>query len=212
MQCPLCRTSDSSPFFEDSFRPYFQCRTCSLVFVPSSYYLSRQEEKARYDTHVNNPKDPGYRRFLSRLYDPLVKLLAPGSSGLDFGSGPGPTLSVMLEEAGFTMSLFDRFYANDPGVLQVTYDFITSTEVVEHLYHPLVEFDGLWECLKPGGYLGIMTKQVCNREAFATWHYIRDLTHVCFFSQATFIWLARHFSASVRFIGNDVVILQKQKA
>ncbi len=219
MPCPLCSTPSPSLFFEDSRRPYFQCQTCGLIFVPSAHYLSPHEEKARYDTHQNDPHDPGYRRFLARLQVPLVQLLERdkhqawsrelGPRGLDFGSGPGPTLSVMLEESGCTMSLFDRFYANDPSVLQESYDFITATEVVEHLHEPGRECDRLWGCLKPGGYLGIMTKRAGDRKAFATWHYIRDLTHVCFFSRATFVWLARRWSASVRFIGNDVVILQK---
>ena len=68
------------------------------MFVPRSYHLSAADEKAQYDLHENDPNDPGYRAFLDRLAGPLDKRLAPHSHGLDFGCGPGPTLSVMLEE------------------------------------------------------------------------------------------------------------------
>jgi len=51
----------------------------------------------------NSPDDPRYRAFLSRLFIPLNERIAPESCGLDFGSGPGPTLSVMFEEQGHTM-------------------------------------------------------------------------------------------------------------
>jgi len=45
--------------------------------------------------------DPRYRRFLARLAEPLIAHLPKGARGLDFGCGPGPTLSLMLREAGF---------------------------------------------------------------------------------------------------------------
>jgi cyclopropane fatty-acyl-phospholipid synthase-like methyltransferase len=167
--------------------------------------LSEAEEKSRYDTHQNDPADSGYRRFLSRTFLPMQARLAPGSCGLDFGSGPGPTLSLMFQEAGHHVAIYDRFYAPDPSVFDTTYDFITATEVVEHLQHPLAELDRLWGCLKPGGTLGIMTKLVLDRERFATWHYKNDLTHICFFSQATFRWLARRWQANVEFVDQDVV-------
>ena len=53
-----------------------------------------------------------YREFLSRLeHPPNVPKLPAAAEGLDFGSGPGPTLSVMLEEQGYRMSLYDPFFA-----------------------------------------------------------------------------------------------------
>ena len=42
----------------------------------------------------------------------------------------------MFEEMGHTVALYDYFYANDPFVLHHLYDFITATEVVEHLHNP----------------------------------------------------------------------------
>lgn len=207
--CPLCFAEQVFLFFQDSVREYFQCSTCSLTFVPPDYFLSAEEEKARYDTHKNSPDDPGYRKFLSRLFDPLYPLLAPGSRGLDFGSGPGPTLSLMFEEHGHAMLLYDSFYAPHPTALHKTYDFITATEVLEHLHLPGQDLNGLWDCLNPGGYLGIMTKLAPTKDRFANWYYKKDPTHVSFFSRSTFEWLAVQWQTNATIIGDDVVIFRK---
>lgn len=207
--CPLCGGLENDSFHRDRRREYDRCRTCRLVFVPPRYYLSRQEEKAEYDRHQNRPDDPGYRQFLSRLFLPLQERLRPGSQGLDFGSGPGPTLSVILTEAGHKVALYDPFYAHDPTVLTHRYDFITASEVVEHLHHPGPQLDHLYRLLRPCGLLGIMTKRVLDRAKFADWHYKNDPTHVCFFSEATFVWLAERWNAHLDIVAPDVVLIRK---
>ena len=208
--CPLCEAPDSRLFFRDKLRAYFRCDVCDLIFVPPEYFLSPSEEKKRYDLHRNSPHDEKYRAFLDRLFRPLQKRLAPGRRGLDFGSGPGPTLSVMFEEAGYPMTLYDAFYAKDAAALEKQYDFITATEVLEHLHDPKRELECLWQCLKPGGILGVMTKLALGAEAFAGWHYKNDETHVCFFSGATFRWWAASWQAEVAFEGQDVIFFRKK--
>jgi hypothetical protein len=209
MTCPLCQSDAVSEFHEDERRCYLRCTDCSLVFVPEQYFLSPAAEKAEYDLHENKPDDPGYRRFLSRVYEPMLRRVEPNSHGLDFGSGPGPTLSVMLAEAGHRMAIYDIFYADERSVLERQYDFITTTEVVEHLRTPRQTLQMVWSCLTPGGILGIMTKLVIDQEAFAAWHYKNDPTHVCFYSGSTFEWIADWLNADLEFIGNDVIILEK---
>lgn len=207
--CPLCGSEGSDPFHRDARREYFRCRRCALVFVPPAYFLAPADEKAHYDLHENDDGDPDYRRFLSRLAEPLQRQLTPGQRGLDFGSGPGPTLSKMLSENGFPTTIYDPFYAPDAGVWQRRYDFITASEVVEHLHDPQFELDRLWSRIRPGGVLGIMTKRVYDQDAFATWHYKNDPTHVIFFCEATFDWLSRSWSAELQVVGPDVVLFRK---
>ena len=189
-----------------------RCQVCSLVFVPPCQYVSAEEEKSRYDLHQNSPGDQGYRSFLSRLFIPMQKCLAPESCGLDFGCGPQPTLSVMFKEAGHFMTTFDYFYERVPSVFEKQYDFITATEVVEHLHNPRKELERLWACLKQWGRLGLMTKLAPDDNAFSFWHYKNDLTHVCFFSQATFQWLALQWDADMTFADKDVVLFHKKNA
>ena len=215
--CPLCGDTRVSPYHRDRRRDYLTCATCELVFVPPDQHLPAAEEKAYYDLHDNSPDDPGYRRFLLRLFTPLARRLAPGARGLDFGSGPGPTLSGMFEAAGHAVALYDPHYAPDRSVLSHRYDFITLSEVAEHLARPGRELDRLWARLEPGGWLAIMTKRVRDRQAFATWHYIADPTHVAFFSEATFRWLAARWSAmgtpaTLVIAGDDVVLIGKADA
>lgn len=207
--CPLCHSEDSDSFFEDKKRIYLRCLHCYLVFVPKRYWLSPEEEKATYDLHQNDPADPGYRQFLSRLSTPLLKQLDPNQKGLDFGCGPGPTLSFLLESQGHQVDLYDPFYHDDPSVFDKNYDFICTTEVVEHMHDPGKSFESMFKMLNRGGWLGIMTKLVMDGHAFSQWHYIRDMTHICFYSRSTFEYLARCFDARLHFIGKDVILLQK---
>lgn len=210
LSCPLCSGSTIGHYHRDARRDYWQCSECDLVFVERSQHLSHEAEKAVYDCHENSPQDVGYRRFLSRLFSPLSERLRPGARGLDFGCGPGPTLSVMFEEAGHPMALYDVYYAPDSRVLAGRYDFITTTEVVEHLSEPGQVLEQLAGLLEADGWLGIMTKRVQSHESFVRWHYILDPTHVSFFSETTFTWLGRHLNMRVEFPEADVVLLSKQ--
>jgi hypothetical protein len=222
--CPLCHGEQTAEIYRDrsrsvasgghssapqSQRSYHRCDRCNLIFVLPSSFLSLVAEKAEYDRHQNYADDPGYRRFLGRLAEPLLARLAPSSDGLDFGSGPGPTLSVMLEEAGHVVALYDPFYAKNATAFERRYDFITATEVVEHLGQPQLELDRLWSCLRPGGVLGLMTKLSRDDAAFARWHYKSDRTHICFFSVQTFEWLAARWQAELTILGQDVILLHK---
>ncbi len=206
--CPLCSANHILPLYVDRWREYVRCVACQLAFVPPAFHLSPSDEKAVYDQHQNSPSDHRYRKFLSRLFDPVHSRIAPGSHGLDFGSGPGPTLSVMFEEAGHHMAIYDPYYAPDTAPVALQYDFVTASEVVEHFYNPGEELRRLWSCLKPGGLLGIMTKLLLDREAFADWHYKNDRTHVSFFSRETFAWLAADWNAELVFVGDDVILLR----
>lgn len=208
--CPLCQSSDTHFWYQDKKRSYQHCPQCDLVFVDRSQHLSHDDEKSVYDLHENNDQDMGYREFLSRMADPVRQRVPAGSHGLDFGCGPGPVLAQMFRETGYKMNTFDVYYANQPDVMTQQYDFITSTEVFEHLSAPATVLEQLSAILKSGGYLGIMTKRVTSQEAFASWHYKNDPTHITFFSENSFHWIARHYRMTLEIISQDVVILQKK--
>lgn len=207
--CPLC-THESDFFHEDARRRYFRCAQCRLVFADRLSLPTKSEEKCHYDHHQNDPSDPRYRQFLSRMFLPLQERLIPGSQGLDFGCGPGPALSQMFIEAGHPTRTYDPIYAADPSALQARYGFITATEVAEHFHFPGREFDRLWSLLKPGGWLGIMTKRVTDLQSFQSWHYKLDPTHVAFFAVETFAWLAGRWKAEWIIAGDDVVLFRRQ--
>jgi 2-polyprenyl-3-methyl-5-hydroxy-6-metoxy-1,4-benzoquinol methylase len=209
LHCPLCAARENAPFHRDARRVYLRCGRCELVFVPPIHFLSPGQEKAEYDLHQNNVDDPGYRRFLARLAEPLLAKLSTASRGMDFGCGPGPALAAMMQEAGHKVTLYDPFYYPHDECFSRSYQFITATEVVEHLHAPGRELERLWALLEPGGYLGVMTKLVLDAEAFARWHYKNDPTHVCFFSDETWNWWAALKGAELERMGADVALLRK---
>lgn len=206
--CVLCGGS-LSHFYQDNRRSYSVCDCCELVQVPSCEHLSAEDEKAIYDLHENSPDDSGYRRFLSRAFKPVTEHLDAGAKGLDFGCGPGPVLSEMFDEVGYPCSNYDLYYFPDRSVLEARYDFITATEVIEHLSQPRKVLGQLWGILESGGVLAIMTKRWLSKDAFASWHYKNDMTHIIFFNEATFIWVAQWLDAELIVEGADVVLLKK---
>jgi hypothetical protein len=208
--CPLCHHPNPRPFFSDANRAYRWCPVCALIFTVREDLLAPKDEKARYDLHENNPQDLHYRRFLSQFLEPLVERIGPPPlKGLDFGSGPGPTLSVMLEDMGYEMHLYDSYYARKPDALLQTYDFVTCTETIEHFYSPGKEWERLLKLVRPGGWLGFMTRLIDDPSAFPQWYYKNDDTHVSFFSRQTFHYLADRDGLSLEFIADNVILLQK---
>lgn len=215
--CPLCGGRDAALFHREDRagvlpRDYLRCPACALVFVPAAFHLSPAAEKAEYDRHRNDPADPGYRRFLAGLAEPLAARLAPGARGFDFGCGPGPALSTLLAEAGFECADFDPLYRPDPTVFERAHDFIASTEVFEHLARPGEVLTRLVALLKPGGLLAVMTGRVRDRAAFARWNYTRDPTHIAFYSDATFAFIACRWGLEATFAAPTVVLLRRPSA
>jgi cyclopropane fatty-acyl-phospholipid synthase-like methyltransferase len=190
-------------------RDYWRCGRCEARFLDPGQLPSADEERAHYRHHRNDPDDPGYRAFLSKLARPLLEKLRPGSQGLDYGSGPGPALARMLEEVGHDMALFDPFFFPDRSVLETTYDVIVCTETAEHFHRPGDEFLRLDRLLRPGGWLGVMTCFQTDDSHFASWHYRRDPTHVVFYRESTMRHLAAMRGWTCEIPTKDVALMRK---
>ncbi len=207
--CPLCKAIKTSFFYRDRYRTYFRCMNCALIFVSRGDLLPPDQEKARYDLHQNNPEDEGYHQFLNQFVQPLLKWIGyPPQHGLDFGSGPGPVLGLILEKQGFKMSLYDPYYSPDPAVLDNSYDFVTCTETIEHFNNPDKDWGLLLSLLKPGAWLGIMTQLVEDPQDFPRMHYINDRTHVSFFSRHTFQYLADRDNLHLEIEADNLIFLK----
>ena len=213
--CPLCLDSHPAIWAADSRRSYYRCPNCYLIFADRNSLLSSKQEKAVYEQHENHIEDLGYRKFLSRIALPMLNKfsLAANSNiiGLDFGCGPGPALAAMFNEAGLKTVVYDPYFANDKSVLTKQYDFVTCTEAIEHFYQPHKEWQLLVNLVREGGYLGIMTKLARDLDSFKQWHYKNDPTHVSFFSQQTFLFLAKRDGLDIEFVANDAILFTKQK-
>ncbi len=188
MSCPLC-FHGSNPLFEN----YFHCPQCDLRFLDPKYHLTPEQEKQRYLSHNNDVTDKRYQKFVSPLVDEVKAHCVQGSCGLDFGSGSGPVLAMLLKENGYQVEMYDPYFCPNPSVLEKYYDFIVSCEVIEHFYSPHVEFTKLKKLLKNGGVLGVMTSIYSEEIDFENWYYRRDPSHVVFYSKKTLQWIAKSF-------------------
>jgi hypothetical protein len=210
--CPLCEGDALLPLPVPP-QMYFHCQRCDLRFLSPSERLNAQHEKERYAAHNNDVDDLGYQRFLEPLFREIKARVSPNSIGLDFGAGPGPALARMFEISGHSMSLYDPFFWPDRGALvNQTYDFVTASEVVEHFYSPHQEFRRLYQLLKPGAWLGIMTLLFNQHSAtdFANWYYRRDPSHVAFFSRNSFEWIQREYEfEQLTWSGERIVLLRR---
>lgn len=209
-KCPLCDRKTCHLYWQSNApkRDYYHCQQCDLIFVPTRFHLCSEEERKIYDLHENDPSDQHYRNFLGKLFNPMAALLSQQCKGLDFGSGPGPTLSKMFIEHGHSCAIYDKFYANDANALKEDYDFVCSTEVVEHLAEPRKVFAMFFELTKrKEGPVGVMTKlHPQDFKSFENWHYKNDPTHITFYSRLTMTKLAKQYHRELKMIGNDVIM------
>ena len=207
--CPLCRAVAPQPLLSIGGRDYWRCASCALRFLDPRQHPAPEAEFASYLRHEKEPDEAGYRRVLSRLTTPLLARLAPASSGLDSGCGPGPALAAMLRDAGHGVALYDPFFHPDPEPLARTYDFVTCTEAAEHFHHPAEEFERLVSLVRPGGWLAVMTCFQTDDALFAGWHYRREPTHVVFYREETLRKLAAAHGCSCEIPTKDVALMRR---
>lgn len=208
-RCRLCGAAVVAFLSAPDGRNYQRCPRCAVTQLDARQLPLPAEEHAHYRLHQNDPADPDYRRFVARLAVPLGDQLAPRAEGLDFGCGPGSALAALLREAGHGITLYDPLFAPHSEALARDYDFVACSEVAEHLHDPAAEFARLDRLLRPGGWLAVMTCFQVDDGAFAGWHYRRDPTHVVFYREESFAWLAGHLGWRLEIPARNVVLLQK---
>lgn len=91
----------------------------------------------------------------------------------------------------------------------MTYEYVTCTEVVEHFYYPRRDVKRLADLLAPGGWLVIMTDHRVEDRDFEKWGYRTDSTHVCFYNEKTWRWVARWAELDLVSFEGRLVVFQK---
>lgn len=194
------------PTVEVDVRTYARCHACALISLEPTQRPLPLAEAMRYTEHRNVEGDAGYRRFLERLSIPLSRRLSPGQHGLDFGCGPAPVLATIMTGMGFPTVGYDPLFAPQEELLARRYDFVSCSEVVEHLHDPSAVFELLGRLLDGGGVLGVMTRFHRPEIPFEHWWYRRDTTHVCFYAEETMRWIASHHGWAVEIPDPDVAL------
>jgi len=149
-----------------------------------------------------------FETFIAAAVRPFA---TPGAKVLDFGSGPEPVLREILTQQGYRADCYDPFFA--PALPQCSpYDLITCTEALEHVYKPWKTWQLMLSLLAPSGTIAVMTHFHPGAESIAKWWYIRDTTHVVFYSEKTFAWLAAEFGLAIEYSDGVKTIVLKVNA
>lgn len=194
MTCPLCLGDCAKIFFikKKSSKTYWDCPDCSLIYLDPKDLLNQEKEKAHYGTHNNDIHDPRYQEFVADVVDTVKELFPSTTKGLDYGAGPGPVISYLLENDGYSMQVYDPFFSPNDQALAQTYDFIVSCEVIEHFVNPRKEFLKLSKLLRPGGALIVKSHFYDESIHFPSWYYHGDPTHIAFYRKETFSWIKKN--------------------
>ena len=115
----------------------------------------------------------------------------------------------MLEEKGHHVELYDKFYASNDSIFNKRFDFITATEVIEHLRDPMVEFKRLASTLRMGGYIALMTHLLTEETDFRSWYYKNDPSHIGFFNKQSLAYLAKELKLELDIYSERVIFLKK---
>lgn len=191
--CPLCASAIEFTEIEGpNARRYKQCKNCSLIFLDPRFRLTRTAEKNHYRKHENGIQHKGYVTFLNRAISPAISFLKPGMTGLDYGCGPVPTLSLLMEQKGFKCENYDPIFIPHLDILK-GFDFIFATECFEHFFYPAKEMQQLKSLLRPQGVLIVMTERWHKIEDFKKWYYATDPTHVAFYHNSTFKFIEEKY-------------------
>ena len=187
------------------------CIVCkSDKFLDKKHYVDMETERNHYLKHDNDVNDIGYRKFLSRLTNPLKKYISIYDLGLDYGCGYAPALVDMLIGDGYKIEPYDIFFFPNENIFSKKYNFITCSEVVEHFFNPNEEFNKLDSILEKNGFLAIMTCFMTDDNLFKDWYYRRDPTHVVFYNEKTFEVIATQMNWKLTIPNKDIVLYQKK--
>jgi len=212
--CPLCLTPLEPYRPQGPTRSFHLCPSCRWILLDEAHHLSPEAQKARYETHENEAGNEGYvamfEGFLAQGVDPFAK---KGRKALDLGCGPGPVLAGMLHKRGYPTDLHDPFFFPQVNG-EEAYGLITATEVLEHLPDPVAALRPWVAKLSPGGILAGMTLFHPDDPAkFASWWYLKDPTHVSFYTERTLGKLARVLGMDLLFTdGKRLFTFRKKPA
>lgn len=205
MICTLC----DSVLITKKDEQYYNCDHCKAIVKDEHYYLSADEEKARYETHNNDVNDIGYQNFTMPITSYVIEHFSAEHQGLDFGSGTGPVISSMLKKQNYTIAQYDPFFAPDLSLLNKKYDYIVSCEVFEHFHKPKLEIKRLISLLKDKGCLLIMTMLYNEQIDFYSWNYRRDPTHIFIYRKETIEYIAKAYHLEIEMLTDRFIALRK---
>ncbi|RDE59671.1 methyltransferase domain-containing protein [Psychrilyobacter piezotolerans] len=215
MRCNICGNEDLRLIGvknKAGLKKYYRCKECEFIFIDKAHILSYKDEGLRYEVHNNEISDPSYRSYFKKFINYIEDNLDKDNVILDYGSGPQPVLADVMEEDGYRVDIYDKFFYNKKDYLDKKYDVIISTEVFEHIYKPVETLETLLSILKKNGKLILMTAvSPPTDEEFRRWWYIQDPTHVVFYNEKTFEVIGRKYDLNIiKYNHKNIIIFQRR--
>jgi len=214
MNCLICGEKLTRLEHPKTKEPYFYCHICDSYSKDESLFPTRKEELEVYSNHQNSLDQEDYVAYLKDFVHQSILPFHKGYRLLEYGSGPTPVLSHILEkDYHFLVEKYDKHYEIEKEYLDLQYDVISSTEVLEHIHNPMPVFLEWISLLPVGGIISIMTLfHPKNPDDFFEWWYIRDKTHLLFFSEKTFEWIAKTLELQIVFTDHKrMIVFRKTK-
>jgi len=152
--CPICNSSETSPFFNKDNINYYKCSSCSFRFSKPPVNYNFQDDIKNYEGAYINYLD--VNKFDNRNYQLLFNWISKRADNselelLDIGCGSGKFVNYLREKqinaTGIEPSsiLFDKylkeracFYNSsleDYCNTSKRYDIVTLVDVLEHVEH-----------------------------------------------------------------------------
>lgn len=166
-------------------------------------------ERQHYGRAQKKSKQKQLSQFILPLLDQISQQQTGKLNGLNFGRILDKKSQQTILNTGNLVNQYDPFFAADQSVLKQLYDFVCCYRVFEHFRHPHREWLLLNQLVKPGGWLAISTPLLTDKDHFTKWHYKNNPTHVSFYQQSTFEYLAFNSDFELLFASKDLVLMQK---
>ncbi len=208
MGCSLCNNEITETWAAGTLE-YRYCGRCGLVQALPRFFPDPLKEKERYLKHNNSFENSGYVKYLT---DFIASAVAPyvgkGSSILDYGCGPAPVLTALLKKKDYRVTPYDPYFHADRRWKTQHFDSVVSVEVFEHLQDPLTALKEILSVLDTDGIVIIRTLlHNENQDVFSNWWYRQDCTHITFYSEKSFLFLAENFPLKILAIKNGSEII-----
>ena len=222
MRCPVC-DSNSRYFFRnrETKRPFFRCEKCLYTFS-TEQKPNFEEAKGFFKAQWEESPDGGCPDSYPLFYALLESVGRPSLKALDFGCGNGEFIRFLRNKGIETLGVDPIPVENDmkPYVYSTLdelpekrFDVITAFEVFEHLDRPRDTLSQLLPFLDQNGFVFIATtltnRALTNTRCIPYWLYQKDATHIGFFHERTFEWLAARFNLEIHILRHCFVVLDK---
>lgn len=185
---------------------YHKCLNCGFLSKDESYIISDEMEYERYKLHNNN--DENYLTYQNNFYE-MIKDYLNGDI-LDYGCGDNHVLSTILCKNGYDSFYYDLYFYKNEDVFVKSYDVIILEEVIEHLMEPILVLKRLSKLLKKDGRLIIRTNFIKDGTNLNSWWYLRDITHISFFTLNSFSICSQLLGLNIIYCNEkDIIIMKK---